>query len=214
MFPRADEIYVPNEGDGTSGWMPVPWNPTFLADWGQFITAYGAQYDADPQISIIEGGGDGPEGEANLSGTYTQWAAAGYTVPLYIRTIATLIRDFKTAFPHKRISFAGSSGPSGAPATVGTPESGFLHDVEAAHVTVQYNGLSSQAPWPARARLVVNSASDGFGYQMLRAVGGSGVGPLPSDLELAAGLGADFVEVYYEDAVNPVNWPAIQTMQG
>lgn len=120
-FPRADEIYVPNEGEGTSGWMPVPWNPAFLTDWGQFIAAYGARYDGNPQISIIEGGGDGPEGEANLSGTYTQWAAVGYTVPLYVNTIATLIHDFKTAFPHERISFAGASGPSRPPAGTGSP---------------------------------------------------------------------------------------------
>ena len=213
-FPRADEIYVPNEGEGTSGWMPVPWNPTFLTEWGQFIAAYGARYDRNPQISIIEGGGDGPEGEANLSGTYAQWAAVGYTVPLYVNTIATLIHDFKIAFPHERISFAGASGPSRPPAGTGSPEAGFLHDVEVAHITVQYNGLSSQGPWPTRARLIVNSSSDGFGYQMLRAVGGSGVGPLPADLQLATSLGADFVEVYYEDAVNPVNWQTIEAMQG
>jgi hypothetical protein len=98
-FPRADEIYIPNEGEGTSGWMPVPWNPTFLADWGRFITAYGARDDGNPRISIIKGGGDGPEGEANLSGTYAQWAAVGYSVPVYVSTIATLIHDVKTAFP-------------------------------------------------------------------------------------------------------------------
>jgi hypothetical protein len=78
---------------------------------------------------------------------------------------------------------------------------------------VQYNGLSSLATWPTRAETIVNTASDGFGYQMLRAVGGSGVGPLPADLQLAASLGADFVEVYYEDVVNPANWPTIKAMQ-
>jgi hypothetical protein len=212
-FPRADEIYVPNEGEGTSGWMPVPWSSTFLADWGQFIAAYGARYDGNPQIAIIEGGGDGPEGEADLTGSYAQWAAVGYTVPVYATAIATLIQDFKTAFPHERISFAGASGPPGAPPGVGSPVAAFLHDVEAAHITVQYNGLSSLATWPTRAETIVNTASDGFGYQMLRAVGGSGVGPLPADLQLAASLGADFVEVYYEDVVNPANWPTIKAMQ-
>jgi hypothetical protein len=212
-FPRADEIYVPNEGEGTSGWMPVPWNETFLTDWGQFIAAYGARYDGNPQIATIEGGGDGPEGEADLSGTYAQWAAVGYTVPVYAAAIARLIHDFKTAFPHERISFAGASGPSRPPRNIGSPEAAFLQDVEAAHVTVQFNGLSSLGAWPTRAAAIVNTASDGFGYQMLRAVGGSGVGPLSADLEVAEHLGADFVEVYYEDVINPVNWPAITAMQ-
>lgn len=212
-FPRADEIYVPNEGEGTSGWMPVPWSPTFLSDWGQFITAYGARYDGNPQIAIIEGGGDGPEGEADLSGTYAQWAAVGYTVPVYAAAIARLIQDFKTAFPHKRISFAGASGPSRPPPGIGSPQAAFLHDVEAAHITVQFNGLSSLAQWPVRAAAIVNTASDGYGYQMLRAVGGSGVGPLSADLQVAERLGASFVEVYYEDVVNPANWPVITAMQ-
>jgi len=212
-FPRADEIYVPNEGEGTSGWMPVPWNETFLSDWGQFIAAYGARYDGNPQISIIEGGGDGPEGEADLTGTYAQWAAAGYTVPVYAAAIARLIQDFRTAFPHERISFAGASGPSRPPPGVGSPAAAFLQDVENAHITVQFNGLSSLGAWPARAAAIVNTASDGFGYQMLRAVGGSGVGPLSADLAVAEHLGAGFVEVYYEDAVNPVNWPVITAMQ-
>jgi hypothetical protein len=212
-FPRADEIYVPNEGQGTSGWMPVPWSPLFLTDWGQFIAAYGARYDGNPQIAIIEGGGDGPEGEADLAGTYAQWAAAGYTVPVYIDTIATLIHDFKAAFPRERISFAGISGPPGAPASVGNPRAGFLDDIEHAHITVQFNGLSSLAAWPTRAGAIVNKASDGYGYQMLRPVGGSGVGPLPADLQLAARLGAAFVEVYYEDVVNQDNWPVIAAMQ-
>jgi hypothetical protein len=212
-FPRADEIHVPNEGEGTSGWMPVPWNATFLADWGQFITAYGARYDGNPEIAIIEGGGDGPEGEAILTGSYAEWAAVGYTVQVYANAIATLIQDFKTAFPHERISFAGASGPPGTPPGVGSPVAAFLRDVEAAHITVQYNGLSSLAPWPRRAEAIVNTLSDGFGYQMLRPVGGSGVGALPADLQLAASLGADFVEVYYEDVVNPANWLTIKAMQ-
>src|SRR5580704_8097547 len=212
-FPRADEIHVPNEGEGTSGWMPVPWNETFLTDWGQFIAAYGARYDGNPQIAVIEGGGDGPEGEADLAGTYAQWAAVGYTVPVYAAAIARLIQDFKAAFPRERISFAGASGPTHPPRGIGSPEAAFLQDVEAAHVTVQFNGLSSLGAWPTRAAAIVNTASDGFGYQMLRAVGGSGVGPLGADLQVAEHLGADFVEVYYEDVVNPVNWPAITAMQ-
>ena len=176
-FPRADEIYVPNEGEGTSGWMPVPWNQTFLSDWGQFIAAYGRHYDGNPQIAIIEGGGDGPEGEADLSGTTPSGHPSATRSPVYAAAIARLIQDFKTAFPHERMSFAGASGPSHPPRGIGSPEAAFLQDVEAAHVTVQYNGLSSLGAWPTRAASIVNTASDGFGYQMLRAVGGSGSAP-------------------------------------
>jgi hypothetical protein len=212
-FPRADEIHVPNEGEGTSGWMPVPWNAIFLADWGKFIKAYGARYNGNSQISTIEGAGDGPEGEGDLTGGYAAWQKVGYTVPVYVSTIATLIKDFKTAFPSKRISFAGITGPSGAPPDRGALSSGFRNDIYSAHVTLQFNGLSSLSPWSGYAANIVNTQSDGFGYQMLRAVGGSGVGPLPADLQLAVKLGASFVEVYYEDVINQANFATIKKMQ-
>lgn len=193
--------------------MPVPWNATFLADWGKFIKAYGARYNGNSQISTIEGGGDGPEGEGDLTGGYAGWQRVGYTVPVFVSAIATLIKDFKTAFPSKRISFAGVSGPSGAPPDRGALSAGFRNDIYSAHITLQFNGLSSLSPWSGYAAKIVNTQSDGYGYQMLRAVGGSGVGPLPADLQLAANLGASFVEVYYEDVINPANFATIKKMQ-
>jgi hypothetical protein len=200
-LPRADGIDAANPKGGTA-WEPIPWNADFLASWKTFITAFGARYNANTQIVQIEGGGDGPQGEANLAGTYAQWQSVGYSEQTYVGAISTEIADFKSAFPNHKISFAGASGPTGAPAQPSLLQ-GFLGACEQANIVVQNNGLTGTQYGH------INQSVIEFGYQTAGAQGTK----LGSALELASSLGASFVEVYYSDATNPANYAAITSFQ-
>jgi hypothetical protein len=200
-LPRADGITAPDPKGGNS-WMPVPWNANFLATWKTFIAAFGARYNSNTHIAMIEGGGDGPQGEAHLTGTYALWQAVGYSVQTYVGAISTEIADFKTAFPSHKISFAGASTTFGAP---GQPnlEQAFLTACEQAQIVVQNNGLSGTQYGHVNQNVIQ------FGFQTSSALG-SGLG---GALRLATTLGAAFVEVYYVDATNPALYGVITTFQ-
>lgn len=200
-LPRADGIVAPNPKGG-SAWMPIPWNANFLATWKTFIDAFGARYDHNPHIAIIEGGGDGPQGEAHLTGTYALWHAVGYSEPTYVGAIRTEIADFKAAFPSHKVSFAGATGPTGSPPQPSLL-AGFLGACEQATIVVQNNGLTGTTYGR------INQSVIEFGYQTARALGGG----LGAALNLATHLGAAFVEVYYVDAIRASNYPAIRTFQ-
>jgi hypothetical protein len=200
-IPRADGIVVPNPKGGT-GWMPIPWNPDFESIWQTFVAAYGARYDSNPNIAIIEGNGDGPQGEAHLTGTYAQWQAVGYSEQTYVGAIATEIADFKAAFPNHAVSFAGATPPTGAPSTPSLLQ-GFISACEQANIVIQNNGLTGTKYGHINQNVIE------FGYQTASSLG-NGLG---AALQLATNLGASFVEVYYVDATNPANYSAISSFQ-
>ncbi len=200
--PRSDGITIPNPKGG-SGWMPIPWSADFLGIWRTFINAYGARYDANPRIAIIEGNGDGPQGEAHLTGTYSQWQAVGYSEPVYVTAISTEIADFKAAFPSHKVSFAGATPPTGAPSTPNLLQ-GFISTCQQAGIVIQNNGLTGTKYGH------INQSVIEFGYQTTNSLG-TGLG---AALQLATSLGAAFVEVYYVDATNKANYSSISSFQG
>ena len=182
--------------------MPIPWNANFLVAWKTFITAFGARYNSNPHIAIIEGGGDGPQGEAHLTGTYSLWHSVGYSTSTYVAAISTEIADFKAAFPSHKVSFAGATPPTGAPPQPNLLQA-FLGACESARIAVQNNGLTGSKYGH------INQTVIEFGFQTASALGGG----LGGALSLAARLGASFVEVYYVDATNASNYSAIRTFQ-
>jgi hypothetical protein len=200
-LPRADGIVAPDPKGGNS-WMPIPWNANFLATWKTFISAFGARYNGNTHIAMIEGGGDGAQGEAHLTGTYALWQPVGYSVQTWIGAISTEISDFKAAFPSHKISFAGASTTftySGQP----NLEQAFLTACEQANIVVQNNGLSGTQYGHVNQNVIE------FGFQTKSALG-SGLG---AALRLATTLGAGFVEVYYVDATNSALYGVITTFQ-
>ncbi len=200
-LPRADGIVAPNPKGGST-WMPIPWNANFLATWRTFIDAFGARYNANSHIAMIEGGGDGPQGEAHLTGTYALWHSVGYSTQTYVAAITTEIADFKGAFPSHKISFAGATPPTGAPAQPSLLQA-FLGACEHANIVVQNNGLTGTKYGRINQNVIE------FGYQTTSALG-TGLG---AALRLATSLGAAFVEVYYVDATNAKEYGAITTFQ-
>lgn len=200
-LPRADGINGPNPKGGTA-WEPIPWNADFLATWKTFINAFGARYNANTHIVQIEGGGDGPQGEANLAGTYAQWSAVGYSEQTWMTAISTEIADFKAAFPSHRVSFAGATPPTGSPSTPNALQ-GFITACEQANIVIQNNGLTGSKYGHINQSVIM------FGYQTASAQGTA----LGSALQMGKSLGASFVEVYYSDAIMPANFAAITTFQ-
>jgi hypothetical protein len=138
--PKLIVIDAANPKGGTA-WEPIPWNADFLATWKTFINAFGARYNSNTHSVQIEGGGDGPQGEANLAGSYAQWQAAGYSEQTYVGAISTEIGDFQAAFPAHEVSFAGASGLTGAPAQPSLLQ-GFLSACGQANIVAQNNGLT------------------------------------------------------------------------
>jgi hypothetical protein len=200
-LPRSDGIDAPNPKGG-SAWMPIPWNANFLAAWKTFIDAFGARYNANKHIAIVEGGGDGPQDEAHLTGTYALWHSVGYSVQTYVGAMATEIADFQAAFPSHKISFAGATPPTGAPPQPGLLQA-FLGACEHANSVVQNNGLTGSKYGHINQKVIE------FGFQTASALG-TGLG---AALRLATSLGAAFVEVYYVDATNAANYAAINAFQ-
>jgi hypothetical protein len=200
-LPRADGIVAPNPKGG-SAWMPIPWNANFLTAWKTFIDAFGARYNNNSHIAIIEGGGDGPQGEAHLTGSYALWHGAGYSTQTYVGAITTEIADFKAAFHSHKVSFAGATAPTGAPPQPSLLPA-FLGACESARIVVQNNGLTGSKYGH------INQSVIEFGFQTANALG-TGLG---AALRLATKVGASFVEVYYVDATNAANYAAIRTFQ-
>src|SRR6202035_1508462 len=77
---------------------PIPWDPTYLAKWEQFIAAFGQRYNANPQIWSIQMAGAGFIGEMSLPQAYTTWAQVGYSDAKITAAWQSIITAFRQAF--------------------------------------------------------------------------------------------------------------------
>jgi PKD repeat protein len=93
--------------NGVAGTIPVPYNPTYLAEWTQFVQALGARYGNNPAVTrvLITGINENtPETMLpNTSGDTTNWVNAGYTRTKIENAWQTIADAFAKAFPTKKI---------------------------------------------------------------------------------------------------------------
>ena len=110
---------APYSGSGTPSWVyadgatsvtdsgetvPVYWSASYLSDLATFLSAFGATFDGNPNVALVEAGvGMGGETmpETNLSPQgMAAWDAAGYSSATWLATVETISTDYRNAFTH------------------------------------------------------------------------------------------------------------------
>lgn len=196
----AQWVTVPN------GWMPVPWENGFLLVWDTFTVAFGARYNGNPQIALIETAGTGQYGESFLPGTLALWQSVGYTDAVYLAAIERIVAKFAGAFPSIPVSLDVSSGVAGG-TNMQKPQVDWLIASSYANtVYVQQNGLSANS---TPGHQVVQVAPL-FGFQMIGVSSDPRTGDFCTALKTDLVDGGAFVEVYYADAIDPAQWSTIR----
>jgi hypothetical protein len=202
---KASMATVPSNGLTRAGVMPVPWNRGFLSAWGAFIKAFGARYDGNPNITMIETAGNGIYGETYLPGGTQVWDPLGYTEAKYLASTEAVVSQYVASFPHTRLALDVSLGVSGADQNVMMPLVTWVAQEYPTIVYAQQNGLSGTSPPGGQA--VVHTPL--FGLQMLGPTSESRTGNLCTAFTTALDDGAAYVEVYYSDATNPTEYPTL-----
>jgi hypothetical protein len=201
----ARMVTVPSVGLSRPGVMPVPWNRGFLNAWDTFIKAFGARYDGNPHIALIETAGTGIYGESYLPGGLTVWNPVGYTEARYLASTEAVVSQFVAAFPHTYVALDASTGVSGSDQNVMMPLVQWVAQHFPTRVYAQQNGLSASSPLGHQA--VVDAPL--FGLQMLGPSSQSRTGSLCTAFATALEDHADYVEVYSSDATNPAAYSAL-----
>jgi hypothetical protein len=189
-----------------SGWMPVPWDRGFLNAWETFIAAYGARYEGNPHVALIESAGTGIYGESYLPGGLALWNSVGYTQAGYVAAIKEIVGKYVAAFPHTFVGLNVSLGVAGANQNVMMPLVTWASRTYPTKVYVQQNGLSGTS---LPGQQIVTRAPL-FGLQMVGPTFQSRTGSLCQAFRTAIMDRASYVEVYYSDASNPAFYGALR----
>jgi hypothetical protein len=203
--------------------MPVPWDPTFLSEWTNFIQGYGKQFNGNTNIYNVEMSGWGYIGEMVLPQATTSVRQQIYRdVPSgstfdqsYVAAVERIIHAYRTAFPGTStgIDIGEPLGTGSTTCTTTTPacRSNVLPTLMQDLVTtfprvhVQQNGLcGTPSPYLTLMRSFVRAASatTRVGYQMVR--GHNTPSEVAASIAIAQADHASFLELYSNDALNPL----------
>ena len=199
---------IPASTYSPAGVMPVPWDPGFLKAWEQFIAAFGARYDGNPHIALIETAGTGVYGESYLPGGASLWTAAGYTEAGYMSAIEQIVQSYLAAFPHTAVAVDASIGVVGAQSIM-APLVSWVEANYPTRVYLQQNGLSGGTT-PGQQAV---QRAQLFGLQMVGPSTQSRTGSLCAAFDVALEDGAAYLEVYYSDVIDPANAAALRYLE-
>lgn len=198
--------------------MPITWDPAFISTWSRFIAAYGARYNGDSRIFLVQMPGCGRIGEMALG----EWAGWRSTVPppngcgsepysdsVYVSAWEQVIAAYRAAFPRTPSALDIGEPIKGANAVhplVAAVSSRYGRDV-----WFQANGLGHQtATSPIGAELKSLTAITEVGWQMW--AGNNSPGALMTALKNAIATNARYVEVYLSDCLKSSNTTALQAV--
>ena len=188
--------------------MPVPWDPTYLSRWEQFIAAYGQRYNGNPQIWSVQMSGGGYIGEMTLPHDTTTWSQAGFSDQAITSAWDSIVDSFRRAFPDTPTNLdIDPPLPKGESNALPAILAYVLHTYPG-KVYIQQNGLRA-----AYANSINNLRQDirmaapvtTVGYQMY---GGSGsilsanTGDRMTAFQVALSDHASYLEVYDTDLLN------------
>jgi hypothetical protein len=202
----ARMVTLPASGYMRAGVMPVPWDTAFLSVWDTFVDAFGARYDGNPHIALVETAGTGIYGETYLPGGPQLWNAAGYDEASYLAATEGIVATYVAAFPHTYLGLDVSLGVVGANQNVMVPLVSWVAKNLPTRVYVQQNGLSGSV---IPGHQAVERAPL-FGLQMVGPTTQTRTGGLCSAFAVALKDGAAYVEVYYSDATNSNDYAALR----
>src|ERR1700674_475518 len=101
-------------GKGTVLPLPMPWDPTYLANWLAFVKQVGDRYGSSPALRLVAA--DGP---TSVSAEFTlpnspkdlkTWGNDGYTPSKYIGAWQNIFKAYAADFPSQYISLSEGSG--------------------------------------------------------------------------------------------------------
>lgn len=105
--------------------LPLPWDAAYMAAWTRFIGAFGARYNANPQVVAVKIAGingktieqvlplDPPQRCPDAVDPVPEWLAAGYRPALLQAAWAQILQAWVAAFPAK--SMVLQTGPWAMP---------------------------------------------------------------------------------------------------
>jgi hypothetical protein len=203
----AQGVKSVTEKDGAV--LPQYWNPTFLADLGQFVQAFAARYDGNPHVALVDlpvgiGGETKPDSEKNPN-LLSLWQAIGYTDPIWWTAVQHIIDTYAQAFTHTPLAVMPDKTFLGN--TPGYNERKTLDYAVAKGIWLQDNGLipnrSLPAPW-GQTPIVSEQ----------RNPSGSDSKTLSAELQAALAAKARLILVFTSDLTNPANKAVIHQYAG
>jgi hypothetical protein len=205
----AKPFVIAGEGN-----MPLPWDATFLREWGKFIAAFGARYDSDPTVAYLQMEGLSPAGECYFTKSpadvaeLTQIAGtlqAG--LDLWIGAAETIAGYYMSAFPTTPCMYAGGSQVPGDDTSFQTATRALL-DKYGLHFGVKSNGLYGKMDRSFVEAIGPSiTASHPVGFQTDSAY--ADPTKLSAAFHVAIQCGGQFVEVITTDANRDVDQPVI-----
>lgn len=180
--------------------LPQYWNPTFQADLARFLKAFGARYDGNAHVQLIDaavgiGGETKPDSEKNPN-MLALWQTIGYTDPLWWSTVQQTLTAYTQAFHKTPIAVMPDKTFLGS--TPGYNESKTTAYAVSKGLWLQDNGLipnrTLPAPW---GQTPIISEQRGPTSQ----TGDT----LTADLNAALNDHATMILVFTADLTNPAN---------
>ena len=147
----AQGVKSVTEKDGAV--LPEYWNPTFLGDYDQFLQAFAARYDGDPNVALVDvavgvGGETKPDSEKNPN-LLSLWQSIGYTDQTWWGAVQHIIDSYSAVFTKTPLALMPDKTFLGK--TAGYSESKTVNYAVAKGIWLQDNGLlpnrTLSAPW-------------------------------------------------------------------
>jgi Beta-galactosidase len=218
-FTNSD-LSNPQQYPGGTLRMPLPWDDRYLAEWTAFVSAFGARYDGNPHIYMIEMAGGGVIGEMCLPHSTPaivgRWRAAGYSDAADIGAWKRVVDAYRAAFPGTPTALDLCEPLGRNVSNVMKPVAEYALGQYPGRVYLQQNGLQasySNGINDVRSILRAAATRTVVGYQMY---GGAGTnldektGDRRTAFQVAIEDGAQYVEVYQGDLADPANQPALE----
>lgn len=194
--------------------IPYPWDPVFLAKWGEFIAALGARYDADTTVSLIHmtnSSANGFEFFLTPSGIFN-WNTTGYTDDKMIASWKSVMNSFNAAFPNHYLD--NDFHPVFLTGNSSNIPSDSLYEYARNSIGARYGAFSSwwsqnnTANYPAQYTDLQQSAQQTFAniqmaYNGTNNAGSFGPGGMPGALQLAIDQHFCYWEIWNQDILNP-----------
>lgn len=193
------------------GTMPVPWDPAVLSAWLTFIAAFGARYNAHPQLRYVSMGGMGQVMETYLATAAADVAAVTALggLPAWQVACETIVDAHAAAFPNTPCVITAAHPEPGQTAwTALQAVVDYACQTYPGQMGVMNAGLkaTSDTGYYPHAAVYNYSATNPTGLQFLvPAQNPLNGGTLATTLSRGVALKAHYIEVYPGDAESVAN---------
>lgn len=205
LWAAGAQSYTLTEGRVAGEKVPVPNDPVFLNKWKKVIAAFGARYDANPDVAYVVICGLGNHDEWNLAQGPNDSAAlaANGGVDRWIAQAETIITSYANKFPTTPFMSALQFpfyGQDGADAIIVVSSWAVIRYT--GRFGVGNNGLNpnSQIDYPPNQIIHNNYSTQPSGFQEATSLPANH--DLLNSMQAAANLGGRYVEIYQVDMAN------------